>query len=130
MGDSMLDLTTEFSFILKPSSHGVGVFAVHGIRAGTYLRLFGDSQKTVSLRNADDVPELFREFCVDLGGALCSPSDFGCMAIGWYLNHSTTPNAQQTNYVYFASRDISTGEEITIDYSTLKEPAEGPREDS
>ena len=34
--------TTEFSFILKPSKYGVGVFATHNIAKGTYLRLFNE----------------------------------------------------------------------------------------
>ena len=34
--------TTEFSFILKPAKHGIGVFATHNIKIKTFLRLFGD----------------------------------------------------------------------------------------
>ena len=52
------------------------------------------------------------------------PKDFGCMEIGWYLNHSKTPNAYHRNYEYYALRDIKTGEEITVDYNTLEEPEE------
>ena len=41
--------------------------------------------------------------------------------VGWYLNHSFTPNAYQEQYQYFAARDIEAGEEITINYRTLNE---------
>lgn len=52
--------TTEFSFVLKLSEHGVGVFAVHDIKEGTYLRFFGEEKDdTVDVaipRKKEDVP--------------------------------------------------------------------------
>ncbi len=50
------------------------------------------------------------------------------MEIGWYVNHSNTPNAHHLNYKYYALRDIKAGEEIVIDYNTLEE-AEEAKED-
>jgi len=42
------------------------------------------------------------------------------MEIGWHMNHSATPNAHRnTEYDFFALRDIRGGEEITIDYRAL-----------
>lgn len=123
----MEDKTTEFSFVLKPAEHGVGVFAVHDIKKGTYLRLFrdNDSPRKSVLRKKEDVPELFRQFCLDRGETLLCPKDFGCMEIGWHLNHSKDPNADHDdNYNYHALRDIREGEEITIDYNSLEEPEE------
>lgn len=122
----MENKTTEFSFVLKPSQHGIGIFAVHDIKAGTYLRLFGDEiefYRSVT-RKKTDIPELFRQYCIDRGDLLDCPKDFGCMKIGWYLNHSKMPSAYHRNYQYYALRDIKTGEEITIDYNTLEEPEE------
>ncbi|MBI2446812.1 MAG: SET domain-containing protein [Parcubacteria group bacterium] len=118
--------TTEFSFMLKPSQHGIGIFAVHDIKAGTYLRLFGDETEFYRsvTRKKTDIPELFRQYCIDRGDLLDCPKDFGCMEIGWYLNHSKMPSAFHRNYQYYALRDIKTGEEITIDYNTLEEPEE------
>ena len=120
--------TTEFSFVLKPSEHGVGVFAVHDIKAGTYLRLFGNEKKdgtgVAVSRNKEDVPELFRQYCVFREDILRCPKDFGRMEIGWHLNHSKTPNAYHRDYHYYALRDIKAGEEITIDYNSLEEPEE------
>ncbi len=128
----MQDKTTEFSFILKPSEYGVGVFAVHNIKAETYLRLFGDEeneQTDVSvIRNKKNVPKFFQQWCLDRGNELLCPKDFGCMEMGWYMNHSKTPNAHHRNYNYYALRDIKAGEEITIDYNTLEEP-ENTKED-
>ena len=119
--------TTEFSFVLKPTEHGIGVFATHDIKAETYLRLFGDEEETTDVsivRKKKDVPEFFKQYCVSRGGTLRCPKDFGCMEVGWHLNHSKTPNVYHRNYNYYALRDIKTGEEITIDYNTFEEPEE------
>ena len=119
--------TTEFSFVLKPAKHGIGVFAVHNIKAGTYLRVFGDeTEKTgvAVLRNKKDVPKFFRQYCVARKNTLFCPKDFGCMEIGWHLNHSKNPNAHHRDYKYYTLYDIKAGEEITIDYNTLEEPEE------
>jgi SET domain-containing protein len=126
----MQNKTNEFSFILKPAEYGVGVFAAHGIKEGTYLRLFReeDDSRTAIVRKKEDVPEYFRQFCVSRGETLRCPSDFGRMEIGWHLNHSKTPNAQHRNYNYYALRDIKEGEEITIDYNTLEEPEDAKQE--
>ena len=122
---------TEFSFILKPAKYGVGVFATHDIKKGTYLRLFGDENKDYSasvIRDKKDVPKDLELYCVDRGEKLSCPRDFGCMEIGWYLNHSKSPNAFHRNYNYFALKDIKAGDEIVIDYNTLEEP-ESAKED-
>lgn len=123
----MKDKTTEFSFVLKKSEHGVGVFAFHNIKANTYLRVFGDEDNPddVSVvRKKEDVPEFFRSYCVDRGETMECPRDFGCMEIGWFINHSKTPNAYVRNREFYALRDILDGEEITVDYNCLHEPEE------
>jgi len=86
--------TDEFSFVIKPSKHGVGVFAAHGIRSGTYLRLFHEeNEESVGVeRKKKYVPEYFRQYCLDRGDK------------------------------YYAMRDIAKDEEITIDYNSLEEP--------
>jgi hypothetical protein len=119
--------TTEFSFVLKPSRHGVGVFATHPIGRDTALRLFGDLNPRRRLTRAE-VPDQLVGFCADRGDTLICPPDFGFMPIGWYLNHATDPNAEprggysETGYRFFAIRDIDPGEEITINYNSLEEP--------
>jgi len=119
--------TTEFSFTLKPTLHGVGVFAVNDIKSGTHLWLFRDETAATEARilKNDAVPPFFRQYCVSMeNDMLFCPSDFGHMEIGWYLNHSKTPNASHKNYEYYAIKDIMADEEITIDYNTLQEPEE------
>lgn len=120
--------TNEFSFILKPSKHGIGVFATHNIKNGTLLRLFGKeklNENRVRMLNKLKVPKLFHEHCIDRGKKIMCPEDFGNMPVGWYLNHSRKPNAIDKNYHWYAARDIKDGEEILIDYNSLEEPEEG-----
>lgn len=82
---NMQDKTSEFSFILKSSKHGIGVFTTHDIKKDTHLRLFG-SKETLNLRSIarkkKDVPETFRSYCMSRGNDLICPADFGQMAIG------------------------------------------------
>jgi len=120
--------TNEFSFVLKSTKHGVGVFAAHNIAKGTFLRLFAKETPTSKRHSRalpkKDIPKLFQEYCVDRGETMMCPEDFGAMPVGWYLNHSRTPNATHQNYNYYSAKDIVVGEEITIDYNILEEPKE------
>lgn len=118
-------MTTEFSFVLRPSDHGIGVFATHDIPKGSFLRLFGDpgSPKIVSVpAQVVDIPSPFEMYCIHRVDGLIRPVDFGCMEVGWYLNHSNEPNAYHQDYDFYALRDIQTGEEIFINYHSLEEP--------
>lgn len=127
----MKDGTDEFSFVLKPAEHGIGVFAAHDIKEGAYLRFFGGKTVLTNvtvIRNKEDVPEFFQQYCIDRDDKLVCPKDFRHMEIGWHLNHSKKPNAHHKNYDYYASRDIKAGEEITIDYNSLEEPEEAKGE--
>ena len=119
--------TNEFSFILKPSKYGVGVFTVQDIAKGTYLRLFGNEkifEHRIRTLNNKNIPEAFKDYCMNRGDKSICPEDFGCMPVGWYLNHSKNPNAIHKDYNWYALRDIKEGEEILIDYNSLEEPEE------
>jgi len=121
------NVTNEFSFILKQSKCGIGVFATHDIEKDTFLRLFGKEEKDKSrarVMKKKDVPDIFREYCADRGDELLCPKDFGEMSVGWYLNHSKDSNAYHKDYLFYAFRDIRKGEEIFIDYNSLEEPEE------
>jgi hypothetical protein len=124
MQQEIKNQTNEFSFALKPSQFGVGVFAVHDIKKSAHLRLFGGMETVAVERRKEDIPEFFKTYCVDRGEIMMCPRDFGCMEVGWFLNHSDKPNAYHENYEYYALRDIKEGEEITIDYNSLEESEE------
>ncbi len=119
--------TDEYSFMVAPSPiSGVGVFAVHDIPKNTILRVFGDEEtRFIPHKKAAQEPEhvqhFYKWFCIVGKDGYDCPVDFGKMEIGWYLNHSKTPNAYHRNYFYYALRDIKKGEEILIDYESLDE---------
>jgi uncharacterized protein len=118
--------TTEFSFILKPSTiagAGVGVFAVEDIKRGTIMSsLFPDGFVSKE-RNSDELPELFKGYSIAKEGDIyATPRQFNRMEIGWYLNHSLSPNIKHDGKVYSAIRDIGVGEELFINYNDLNEP--------
>ena len=79
---TLKNTTDEYSFILKPSKHGVGVFAVHGIKKGTLLKLLGPNHDDYIERSEVDVPVMFRPYCVSKGdGVLICPRYFGQMSV-------------------------------------------------
>jgi SET domain-containing protein len=118
--------TDEFSFLLKPSPiAGVGVFITHKVKKGTRLRVFSGAAPTRKIRLAEAkrnpvLAKFVEFFAVASNGWVYIPASFSAMPVGWYLNHSDSPNAcHDEGYRYYASRDIDEGEEITIDYHDL-----------
>lgn len=100
--------------VLKPSKiQGVGVFTTTKIKKGTTPPLFfGDwiFKRRCAGRQ--------RHFCVKTEGGYWCPRNYHRMSIGWYLNHSDTPNcSSDTNPKTL--RHIQAGEELIIDYSKL-----------
>jgi mannose-6-phosphate isomerase-like protein (cupin superfamily) len=119
---------TEFSLILKPSSNGIGVFALENIPAGALL--FNCSHNMRKLK-ISDVPEALRQYCIYLNAdELIAPERFDRLEIGWFLNHSESPNLSYNGTQNFgakqakiyAARNIKTGEELLMDYNELNEP--------
>jgi hypothetical protein len=125
---------SEFSLVLKPSSlGGVGVFATHDIPTGTILLTNSFGQRLLRIK---DVPAAFMQYCVYLNDEEClCPERFDRLEIGWYINHSSTPNIARSPCEYsfeeinsfkarpfFAIQDIQSGDEILIDYTYLNEP--------
>lgn len=112
--------TSEFSFVLRPSSvQGIGVFTTHAIKKGVRLRLFPKEVSRLIKKLPCTSENIFKHYCITSPGGLYCPSDFGKMAIGWYLNHSSRPNIFHKDYTYFAKCDIGAGEELTVNYNTL-----------
>jgi SET domain-containing protein len=121
--------------MLHPSPlGGVGVFATHDIPIGTHLFNIKLSPQVKKIKN---IPPLLLQYCIYISDEEClSPKRFDHMQIGWYINHSSTPNilAKKTaapsldaistidNRILFALRDIKAGDEILIDYNSLDEP--------
>jgi hypothetical protein len=108
--------------------HGIGVFAIRKITKGT--KLFGpddegmiwiDKRETGKLSRA--IRKLYSDFGVLKGNRYGCPPSFNRLTPAWYINHSdTSPNVKcDDKYEFFAARDISIGEELTVDYSKYSE---------
>lgn len=108
------------------------MFTTDRIRDGEHVRLWHpDDWRFVTFDQAERDPTLMeaREtYCVRHEAGYCCPLDFHRMSIGWYMNHSDTPNVlgrPDENFEYYAARDIEAGEEILCDYGSLT-PFEAP----
>lgn len=127
---------SEFSFMLKPSPiSGIGVFALHDIPAGTILC---DIEFRLRILKAKGLPLELLQYCIYINDEECKcPDRFDRMEIGWFINHSSTPNIESKGIVtneavnnntyliyapFFAIKDIKAGDEILIDYNSLNEP--------
>jgi hypothetical protein len=103
---------------LQPSSlHGVGVFAITNITAGT--KLFEDDSNEMAwvsvaerkLRGLPkDLKHLYRDFAVIKNGQYGCPPNFNRLTVAWYLNESKPPNVRcDDQYDFYAARDIRKG---------------------
>lgn len=130
-GEDVSKQWSELSFILKPSTipgAGVGVFAVHDINADTPLfRVERNITRTLKMK---DVPPELVKYCIYMENGECiAPERFDRMEIGWYLNHSATPNVghrscpeRNGEHRLYTIKNVKAGDEIVIDYNELGEP--------
>lgn len=122
---------------LAPSEiHGIGVFAIRPIPAGT--RLFADDAVSLvwvskaELEQAAPSPaqrRLYQDFGINRGEAIGCPASFNNLGPSWYLNEPPPGGSANVrsgaDFEFVASRDIAEGEELTIDYAGFSEPAGG-----
>ena len=115
---------------IQQADYGVGVFAIHEIPAGVTL-FEGDNGATVMVpvsvveEIADEaVRRMYLDFCPQEGTAFIAPRDFNQLTMGWYLNHSNTPNVSVDADGRFRTKYlICKGEELTTDYATYSASA-------
>jgi hypothetical protein len=90
-----------YARIRQSKIHGVGVFAIRDIPAGTEIFKGDDGELVWMKRSAlklDKLPleirRLYDQFCLikDKGETYGCPKSFNLMTVAWYLNHSKTPN--------------------------------------
>jgi SET domain-containing protein len=108
--------------------HGIGVFALIDIPAGTG-GLFAPPQEwpALPLERINELPKhsqkLLNTYCLqDEVNVYLPPNGFRVLDLVMYLNHSDNPNLKQVNAGddFVTLRDITAGEELTIDYGTLE----------
>jgi SET domain-containing protein len=110
---------------LGPSKiHGIGCFSDTRIKKGEFVRVWSpEDSRWVPLKKAHASPhkKLFQRFGIRTTGGYWAPIDFLRISVGWYMNHSETPNLQSDDgdVTYYALRDIEPGEEVTIDYRRM-----------
>jgi hypothetical protein len=123
----VLERTDEFSFMLRVSTisgAGIGVFALHGIAKGVWLEVFPRGYQSRKFK-VGELPAALRDYCTaKANDVYAAPRSFNRMSIGWYLNHSPTPNVVWEDDLngYVSARDIAEGEELFIDYNLFEEP--------
>mgnify|MGYP006274724761 CR=1 FL=1 len=104
--------------------HGIGVFALRDIPAGTAPLRSMVSNKEIKFSRIElkKVPSSVRRhlsmFCLVEKGRVFAPEiGMNAVNISIYLNHSKQPNLKfDDKDVLRAIRDIARGEELTIDY--------------
>lgn len=116
--------TGEFAFYLAPSTiQGVGIFAAEPIMAGMSLNLWSKENLDAEPRKKEDIPIYFQKYCVQhKDGLFYGPKDFGRIEIGYFINHSKTPNAAHKDFNFYAIKNIEKDEELTVNYNSLDEP--------
>lgn len=123
----MRSRTDEFSFMLRVSTisgAGVGVFTLHAIAQGVWLAVFPRGYRSRKFKAAE-LPAALRSYCTAKpNGVYAAPRSFNRMSIGWYLNHSASPNVVWDDDLggYVTARDVAEGEELLIDYNLFEEP--------
>jgi hypothetical protein len=113
--------------------HGIGVFAIRPIPAGTdifandlvpLVWVSKTELERVGLTPAERA--FYHDFGISRGETVGCPANFHNLTPGWYLNApapGTEANVASTDRLGFiARRDIAEGEELTIDYESFSEP--------
>ncbi len=127
-------LSSEVYCRLRPSgSHGVGVFAVRDIPAGTdpfpgafdgeYVELSDEDLKEIP----DGVVAMIKAYCVFEDGVWLVPeTGLNKIDVSFFLNHSKNPNVRtHDGATFFTTRNISNGEELLVDYDSYSEGLKG-----
>jgi SET domain-containing protein len=110
---------------LGPSKiHGIGCYPDIVIRKGELVRVFApEDSRWIPLAKANASPhrKVIKRFGIRTTGGYWAPIDFLRISVGWYMNHSETPNLQSDDgdVSYFALEDIRPGEEVTMDYRRM-----------
>lgn len=110
--------------------HGIGVFAIRPIPAGTDIFANDDAEIVWVDRSIVDATtpaerRLYHDFGIARGRMIGCPASFDRLTTGWYLNEprdGDEANVTATEDVrMIATRDIAEGEELTVVYKTFSD---------
>ncbi len=97
------------------------------IAKGAVVTCWEESDTTFIPKGQERDTQLTETYCIRTKGGWWCPLNFNRMSVGWYLNHSATPNLRVAkDWQYRAVRNIKAGEELTIDYATLDPMEKAP----
>jgi uncharacterized protein len=112
--------------------HGIGVFAIRDIPAGTPI--FPNLSSTVvwfdtdAVRSSNPTPEemrFYEDFCIQRDGKYGCPATFSELTAEWYLNEASEAGQENVildeEYNLVAKRMINAGEELTIRYTSFSD---------
>jgi len=110
---------------------GVGVIAIKFIPKGVnpFMEIRGSSFiaiPTTAINHDPDIPlsvkKLVRDMCPEEDGKYWFPDySLNELGIGYYINHSETPNMAESDGDFATIRDVDEGEELTVNYRTYGE---------
>lgn len=117
---------------LQCGEHGIGLYAIRPIEANVEL-FAGADIPVVSVAKSlvDAIPDreiarMYYDFCPLEYECFIAPADFNLMPMGWYPNHSSSPNVVVNSQLRFKTlRRIAQGEELTTDYATYSNHSSG-----
>jgi SET domain-containing protein len=112
--------------------HGIGVFAIKKIPKDTnifsndIMEVYWFDKKEIDKLNLDpEIKKLYSDFCIIKDGKYGTPVNFNSITPGWYINEPVDDDEgnvyPDSNYNFFAKRDIEKGEELTVRYSLFSE---------
>ena len=115
---------------LKPSEHGIGVFAIRDIPVNTnpFIDCFDGGFSPFTPEELEgtnpSVMEMVKDFCPIQDGKYYLPR-CGLKRIdqSFFVNHSKTPNMREEGegIDFITIREVKTGEELTVDYDTYND---------
>ena len=75
-----------------------------------------------SLPKKGPLRRLYDDFSIIKKGHYGCPTSFNRLTPAWFMNESKKPNTRcDENYDFYTLRDISPGEELTVDYKTFSD---------
>jgi SET domain-containing protein len=125
-------ITLIKNYLAKSKIHGLGLFADENIKKGRIIWKFNPFIDILIPKKAmNQLPRVAQEFIMEYGWlSKISENYLICSDNDRFINHSSNPNLniivdeKEPEVMSIANRDISKGEEITVNYKDFDELSE------